>query len=103
MAQGSQLSAPGEQTQTKQAVEQHIVDYESQYKLYALAFCNRKANPYRIACGSFRDDVSNTVEIINLNPQLGGFQRTCSFEHEFPPTKIMWSPQMVRNILSFLG
>lgn len=38
------------------------------------------------------EDIQNTVEIIDLNTQIGGFQKTCTFEHEFPPTKIMWVP-----------
>jgi len=67
--------------------------------MYALAFCNRKLNPFRLACGSFKEDVKNTVDIITLNQEEGGFDKICSFEHDYPPTKIMWLPEKVINLI----
>jgi hypothetical protein len=35
------------------------------------------------------------VEIIKLNEEKGDFERCTVFDHEFPPTKIMWIPDLV--------
>jgi len=48
-----------------------------------------------MALGSFIEDTQNKVEIIKLSDEKGDFERCCFFDHEYPPTKIMWIPDVV--------
>ncbi len=50
---------------------------------------------FRLSLGSFIEDTQNKIEIIKLNEDKGDFERCCVFDHEYPPTKIMWIPDLV--------
>jgi len=50
-----------------------------------------------LALGSFIEETENKVEIIRLNEQIGDFERCTIFDHEYPPTKIMWIPDLDGN------
>lgn len=47
---------------------------------------------YRLALGSFREEYTNKVYIVQLNPKSGEFEKKAEFDHPYPPTKIMWIP-----------
>jgi hypothetical protein len=42
--------------------------------------------------GSFLEDYTNKVHIVKLNEEKGEFEKQCEFDHPYPPTKIIWSP-----------
>ena len=67
-----------------------IYNYAAPWLIYALNWSNRA--PFRLAIGSFVEEHMNTVEIVELNENTSGFQKICQFEHPYPPTKIMWTP-----------
>jgi DDB1- and CUL4-associated factor 7 len=48
--------------------------------------------------GSFIEDTANKVEIIMLDEEKGKFLECTQFEHEYPPSKIMWIPDQVGRI-----
>ncbi len=50
--------------------------------------------------GSFIEDTANKVEIIMLDEEKGKFLECTQFEHEYPPSKIMWIPDQVRLLSS---
>eukprot|EP01130_Rhizamoeba_saxonica_P017467 TRINITY_DN8479_c0_g1_i1.p1 TRINITY_DN8479_c0_g1~~TRINITY_DN8479_c0_g1_i1.p1 ORF type:complete len:340 (-),score=65.14 TRINITY_DN8479_c0_g1_i1:40-963(-) len=63
-------------------------------------WCKRPDTMYRLAIGSFVQD-TNRVEIVQVvNEEI---QRTCSFEHPYPPTKILWSPDVQKDMLATTG
>jgi hypothetical protein len=40
------------------------------------------------------EQVQNRVEVITLEEEKGQrFTKRLEFQHEYPPTKIMWSPE----------
>lgn len=48
-----------------------------------------------MAVGSFVEEYSNQIQIIQLKKDSqgnGSFHKLCTFEHPYPPTKIMWAP-----------
>jgi len=51
--------------------------------------------------GSFIEDTANKVEIIMLDEEKGKFLECTQFEHEYPPSKIMWIPDQVGRLSSF--
>lgn len=75
--------------------KKQIYTYESDWNLYSINFCNRPEKDFRLALGSFIEDSLNKVEIIKLNDEKGEFEKCTVFDHEYPPTKIMWVPDSV--------
>ena len=44
--------------------------------------------------GSFLEDIDNKIEIIQLDDELESFEVRGSFTHKYPPTKLMWIPDL---------
>jgi hypothetical protein len=80
--------------------KKQIYTYESDWTLYAINFSNKPERDFRLSLGSFIEDTQNKVEIIRLNDAKGEFERCTVFEHEYPPTKIMWIPDLVNTNIS---
>lgn len=45
------------------------------------------------------EDTQNKVEIIQLDEDKGDFVHCTYFDHEYPPSKIMWIPDTVKKII----
>lgn len=76
---------------------EQIYTYECDFQNYSIAFRTRKDNKFMMAVSSFNtDSMNNQVDIINLNFEKphDGFKKVNEFKHEFPPTKIMWIPDV---------
>ncbi|KAL4505903.1 hypothetical protein ABPG72_013664 [Tetrahymena utriculariae] len=93
---------PEQQYYQQQQIDQNIDDgaqnqvfsYQAPWIIYALGFSNRPGYNYRIGIGSFLEDVDNQIEIIQLNEEKQMFEKKCSFEHTYPPTKLIWIPDI---------
>jgi len=72
-----------------------IYTHESQWNLYGVNFSNRPEKNLRLALGSFIEEPVNKVEIITLDEDKGDFVHCSYFDHEYPPSKIMWIPDLV--------
>lgn len=85
-------------TQESHLRSENAVTYESPYPLYAMALSTTPSrtnlNNHRIAVGSFIEDYSNKVDIISFDPETLSMktQPTLSFDHPYPPTKLMFQP-----------
>lgn len=55
----------------------------------------RADQKFRLALGSFMEDYTNKVEIVQLNEETSEFQSKGSFNHPYPATKLMWVPDKV--------
>ena len=63
-----------------------------------MAFSYNTAHGFRIALGSFIEDLQNKVEILGIYEESGGsLEKRAEFVHNYPPTKIMWIPDRVGN------
>ncbi|KAL7722992.1 WD repeat-containing protein [Entamoeba marina] len=69
-----------------------IFNYVSPYPLYSVSWSNRKDKPLRIACTSFINQIQNYIQIIQLNEQSNQMLRVAETEIEYPPTKVLFSP-----------
>ena len=47
---------------------------------------------FRFALGSFIEDYSNKIEIVQLDIETGTFTKKAMVDHPYPSTKIMWIP-----------
>jgi DDB1- and CUL4-associated factor 7 len=67
-----------------------VVQYEAPWPLYGLGWSSRTDRPPRLAIGSFVEEYSNKVEIVQQGAT--SLQRVCSFDHPYPTTKVAWMP-----------
>lgn len=73
--------------------KKEIYTYRGKWMIYAMNWSVRPDKPYRLAVGSFIEDYSNKVQIIELNEETGNFEtRGGAFKHPYPATKLMWIP-----------
>mmetsp|Transcript_12110 Transcript_12110/g.34055 ORF Transcript_12110/g.34055 Transcript_12110/m.34055 type:complete len:358 (+) Transcript_12110:249-1322(+) len=76
-----------------------IYTYEGENPVYAMNWSVRRDKRFRLAVGTFMEQLDNKVEIIQLNEQTGRFQKNpkLTFSHMYPPTKIMFIPDKECN------
>ncbi|KAJ4900489.1 Protein TRANSPARENT TESTA GLABRA 1 [Raphanus sativus] len=77
------------------------VTYESPYPLYAMSFSSSSSTTHRIAVGSFLEDYNNRIDILSFDPDSMSVKPlpSLSFDHPYPPTKLMFSPPSLRRDL----
>lgn len=71
-----------------------IYTYASQDQVYAMNWSVRRDKRFRLGVASFREDMSNYVEIISLDDDAGELRAEPSlrFPHDYPATKLMFIP-----------
>lgn len=69
-----------------------IFSYDAPWLIYAMNWSVRPDKKFRLAVGSFLEDYTNSVRLIQLNQSTGNFVTIDSFDHPYPPTKIQWVP-----------
>jgi WD repeat-containing protein 68 len=52
------------------------------------------SSQFRLAIGSYVEQYSNVVSILKKNPSEGNLYQAAQFDHPYPCTKIMWSPDL---------
>ena len=75
--------------------QKEIYDYLAPHPVYGLGWSARTDKPFRLAVGSFIEEYTNKVEIIQLKKTEADekFVVTGTFDHPYPTTKIMWLPK----------
>ncbi len=84
---------------TTKTTQKEIYDYHAPHAVYGLGWSARKDKPFRLAVGSFIEEYTNKVEIIQLikDGDDEKFKVTGTFDHPYPTTKIMWLPKPDNN------
>lgn len=74
--------------------KKEIYTYTAPWPVYSLSWSCRKAEAFqfRLAVGSFVEEYSNKVQIIQYNQEKDAFVNTGKFDHPYPTTKVMWIP-----------
>lgn len=80
-------------TQESHLRSENSVTYESPYPIYAMSFS--PSHPHRLALGSFIEEYTNRIDILSFNPETLTLtpNPSLSFDHPYPPTKIMFHPR----------
>lgn len=76
---------------------EQIYTYECDFQNYGIAFRTRKDNKFVMAVASYNtESMNNQVDIVDLSFEKpnDGFKKINEIKHEFPPTKIMWIPDV---------
>ncbi|KAM7255135.1 hypothetical protein ACFE04_020376 [Oxalis oulophora] len=71
-----------------------VYTYVAQWPIYSLAWSLRRDNKSRLAIGSYLEDYSNKVEIVNFDPHTSDFttNNRLIFDHPYAPTNLMFFP-----------
>jgi len=69
-----------------------IYTYEAPWTIYGLNWSVRPDKPFRLAIGSFMEEYTNKVQVVQLNEKTGNFECVCTIDHPYPTTKIQWVP-----------
>jgi len=71
-----------------------ICTYVAQWPIYSLAWSARRDKKTRLAIGSFLEDYSNKVEIVQFNSDTSDFttDNRLIFDHPYSPTNLMFFP-----------
>ncbi|XP_058105046.1 protein TRANSPARENT TESTA GLABRA 1 [Magnolia sinica] len=86
-----------QESQQQQKAGSSTYSYESPFPIYALAFNSHN----RLALGSFNEEYSNKIQILSFDHQVDPtFIPTVSFDHPYPPTKLMFHPSNPKLLAS---
>jgi len=80
-----------------------IYTFQAPWLIYASNWSVRLDQKFRLALGSILEDYTNKIEIVQLNEEKGDFETKGSFDHPYPATKIMWSPDRSGDSPDLLG
>jgi len=69
-----------------------IYTYEAPWTIYAMNWSVRPDRKFRLAVGSFVEEYTNKIQVIQLDDESGKFKVVGESEHPYPPTKIMFMP-----------
>lgn len=72
--------------------KKEIYSYHAPWLIYGMNWSVRADKRFRLAIGSFEEEYTNTVRIVQLDPDKQCFVETGEFDHPYPTTKIMWLP-----------
>ncbi|CAM9347894.1 unnamed protein product [Heterosigma akashiwo] len=85
-----------------------IYTYQAPWTIFSMAWSQRLEPQFhfRVAVGSFIEEYSNKVRIIQKAENSDQFNLIGEFSHPYPPTKIMFSPQrtdVTKDLLATTG
>nr|AAC18914.1 AN11 [Petunia x hybrida] len=78
---------------------ENSVTYDSTYPIYSMAFSSFPTPRRRIAVGSFIEELNNRVELLSFNEETLTLNPipNLSFDHPYPPTKLMFHPNPIKS------
>jgi DDB1- and CUL4-associated factor 7 len=82
-----------------------IYTYEAPWDVYSLAVSQKvtKSYSFRFAVGSYIEEYSNKVYIVQLDDESGEFVHVASISHPYPTTKISWIPDQTSTERDFIA
>jgi len=88
------------------AKRKEIYTYTAPWLIYGMNWSVRADQRFRLAIGSFEEEYSNSVRVIQLDEETHKFVDIGGFDHPYPTTKIMWIPDPIgarRDLLATTG
>jgi len=85
------------------ARKKEIYTYQAPWLIYGMCWSARPDHKFRLAVGSFLEDYTNKVGVVQLNEQTGEFVQRGEFKHPYPATKVMWIPDRTGTMSDLIG
>eukprot|EP01100_Stratorugosa_tubuloviscum_P009618 TRINITY_DN402_c0_g2_i1.p1 TRINITY_DN402_c0_g2~~TRINITY_DN402_c0_g2_i1.p1 ORF type:complete len:331 (-),score=131.87 TRINITY_DN402_c0_g2_i1:80-1072(-) len=83
--------------------KKEIYSYKANWLIYGMNWSIKPDQPFRLAIGSFLEEHTNEVQIIQLNEETGEFVVRGNFDHPYPTTKIAWIPDKLNKLPDLLA
>lgn len=83
--------------------EKEIYTYQAPWPIFATNWSWRPDQKFRLALGSFLEDYTNKIEVVQLDEKTGDFVNRGTFDHPYPATKIMWCPDKLGTLPDLMG
>jgi len=80
-----------------------IYTYSAPWLIYGMNWSVRADQRFRLAIGSFEEEYTNSVRIVQLDEDSHQFVDIGGFDHPYPTTKIMWMPDGSGNSRDLLA
>eukprot|EP00730_Choanoeca_flexa_P016269 TRINITY_DN7654_c0_g1_i1.p1 TRINITY_DN7654_c0_g1~~TRINITY_DN7654_c0_g1_i1.p1 ORF type:complete len:345 (+),score=58.53 TRINITY_DN7654_c0_g1_i1:150-1184(+) len=77
---------------SKDGLSKEVYRYKAPWPIYSLNWSRKDNKPFRAAIGSFVEQYSNKIRIIQLNEETQELEMYSQVDHPYPATKIMWLP-----------
>jgi WD repeat-containing protein 68 len=77
--------------------------YNAPWPVYSLALSNHPDTNFCTALGSFIEDQNNKITILEVDSDRGCFRVKGCVDHTYPPTKLLWMPEMDGTRPNLLG
>lgn len=72
--------------------KKEIYSYHAPWLIYGMGWSVRPDKRFRLAIGSFEEEYTNMVRIVQLDQEKQAFVETGELDHPYPTTKVMWIP-----------
>ncbi|CAI8033872.1 DDB1- and CUL4-associated factor 7 [Geodia barretti] len=76
----------------REGKKKEIYKYVAPWTVFALNWSMRMDKRWRLAIGSFIEDYTNKVQIVQLDEDRGELMHRATFDHPYPTTKVIWIP-----------
>jgi len=83
--------------------KKEIYTFQAPWLIYGMNWSVRQDKKFRLAIGSFLEEYTNRVEIVQLNEESGEFVAKGGFDHPYPTTKIMFIPDKEGREADLIG
>lgn len=77
--------------------KEEIYEYSAPWPVYAMNWSNTE--PFRLAISSFKEELTNELQVVGYNEEKDCFQQQSTVVHHYPATKLMWAPQKAQKSL----
>ena len=87
------------------STKKEIYTYSAPWPVYSLAASHITApdRAFRFAVGSFVEEYSNKLQIIQLDEDKGEFVLKAQMDHPYPTTRVQWAPEPLCNARDMLA
>jgi len=77
-----------------------IYNYQAPWVIFSMSWSQRveETNRFRLAIGSFIEEYTNKIRIVQKNLDSQQLESVCEFSHPYPATKIMWAPNQATDL-----
>ena len=82
--------------------KKEIYTWTAPWPVYSVGVSNQA--PFTIAVGSFIEEYSNKIQVMQLDMESSDFKVRATLEHPYPATRLQWAPDSApRDLLATSG
>lgn len=71
------------------ASSSEVYSYTAPWPVFSFNFASNPQYPFQLVLGSFIEDISNQIQVVQLMPDQNRFEVRTTVPHTYAPTKLM--------------